>query len=91
MTDPETPILKGVLITRQQCQLAALEQTFPGWHITHDPLLGRWTATRRAPLSEREQRGGVKYMITYPSAEALGSALADQVEPAHTYGRRANP
>ncbi|OUC83325.1 hypothetical protein CA984_40880 [Streptosporangium minutum] len=75
-----------MLITRQQCQLAALEQTFPGWHVTHDPVLSRWTAIRHTPLSERERRGGVRYMLTYPSAEALGSALADQVELAHTYG-----
>ncbi|WP_433246825.1 hypothetical protein ACQPYK_45920 [Streptosporangium sp. CA-135522] len=91
MTDPEAPILEGVLITRQQCQLAALEQTYPGWHITHDPVLGRWTAIRRAPLSQREQRGGVKYTVACPSPETLGSALADQVEPAHTYGPRTTP
>ncbi|WP_433235597.1 hypothetical protein ACQPYK_25620 [Streptosporangium sp. CA-135522] len=88
MTDPETGALEGTLITWEQRRLAALEQTYPGWHITHDPVLGRWAAIRRAPLTKREQRGGVKYTVAYPSPEALGSALADQVELAHTYGRR---
>ncbi|MFD8529392.1 hypothetical protein ACFV0L_18430 [Streptosporangium canum] len=88
MTDPEADVLEGVVILRQDRQLAVLQQTYPGWHITHDPLLGHWAAIRRAPLTSREKEGGVKYTITHPAPEALSSALACQVELAHTYRPR---
>ncbi|WP_433249270.1 hypothetical protein ACQPYK_02070 [Streptosporangium sp. CA-135522] len=87
MTDPDPGVLEGTLIRREHRRLAVLHQTYPGWHITHDALLNRWTAIRRAPLTQREQTAGVKYMITQLSPETLGSALADQVELAHTYRR----
>ncbi|MFI6801560.1 hypothetical protein [Streptosporangium canum] len=88
MTDPEADVLEGVVILRQDRQLAALRQTYPGWHITHDPFLDHWTAVRHAPLAPREKDGGVKYKITHPSPQALSSALAHQVELAHTYRPR---
>ncbi|MFJ2030466.1 hypothetical protein [Streptosporangium sp. NPDC087985] len=65
-------------------QLTALQQTYPGYRISHDAVLGHWTALRRAPLTQREQQADVKYLITRPSPERLGSALATQIELTHT-------
>ncbi|OUC99302.1 hypothetical protein [Streptosporangium minutum] len=65
-------------------QLAVLQQTYPGWHITHDALLGHWTAIRRAPVTLREKAAKVKTQITCASPEGLGSALAMQIELLHT-------
>ncbi|WP_433252820.1 hypothetical protein ACQPYK_08490 [Streptosporangium sp. CA-135522] len=64
-------------------QLAVLGQTYPGYHIERDRLLGRWTATRRAPISEREKAAGIKYVIVRSSPERLGSSLAMQIELTH--------
>ncbi|MFI7049011.1 hypothetical protein [Streptosporangium sandarakinum] len=74
----KTPVLTGTVISREQRQLAALEQTFPGWRITHDALLDQWTAIRHAPLTRQEENE-----INRSSPEALASALAVQVELAH--------
>ncbi|GAA3518060.1 hypothetical protein FHR32_006314 [Streptosporangium album] len=66
-----------------QKQLAALEQTFPGYRINHDEVPGTWTAIRRASLSERENDANMEYVITRLSPEALASALSAQIELAH--------
>ncbi|WP_436758348.1 hypothetical protein [Streptosporangium sp. V21-05] len=64
----------------EERQRAALEQTFPEWHIVHDPLLRRWTALRRRPLTDREVKAGVKCMIIRASPERLVTVLVRQVQ-----------
>lgn len=58
--------------TREERQLAVLEQTYPAWQIVQDPD-GGWCATRRIPTV------GALGSICRPDAESLASALALQV------------
>lgn len=68
-------------VATQDRQLAALEQTFPGWRIT---VVNRcWWAYRRGPVTPELRDAGVYPSLARPSAEALGTALSMQVEVIH--------
>ncbi|MFI6457868.1 hypothetical protein ACIBF6_40710 [Streptosporangium amethystogenes] len=64
----------------KQDPLAVLRQTFPGWYIDHDTVLGRWIAMRYRPLTTQETKAGAKYFLQQACSERLGVALADQTE-----------
>ncbi|WP_440089439.1 hypothetical protein [Streptosporangium sp. LJ11] len=59
---------------------ATLEQTFPEWHIVHDPLLRRWTALRRRPLTDQEVKAGIRRMLIRASPERLVTVLVRQAQ-----------
>ncbi|WP_433370024.1 hypothetical protein [Streptosporangium sp. CA-115845] len=79
MTNPETDTSQQPP-TPQQNPLAVLRQTFPGWYIDHDTVLGRWIAMRYRPLTTQETKTGAKYFLQRTCPERLSAALTGQKE-----------
>jgi len=75
--------LTGIVISRQERQLAALEQTHPGWRIRVTDGEVRWWATRRCPPTPAQLAAGMVTTVGRETAEALAQALAMQDEIAH--------
>ncbi|MDF5754676.1 hypothetical protein [Spongiactinospora sp. TRM90649] len=65
------------LTVRDRAHLAALEATFPGWHITIEH--GEWRAERRGPITGRQRDAGVREQVTAPTPIDLSAALAGQL------------
>jgi hypothetical protein len=57
-------------------QLAALQQTYPGWRIT--VRSGIWWATKVTPPTEQQRDQGLHHQISRPDAVARAAALAQQ-------------
>jgi|GEM_PF-5441833 len=60
--------------------LTELRQTFPGWYIDHDAILGRWIAMRYRPLTVQEHKAGAKYFLQRACPDRLSAALTEQTE-----------
>ncbi|MGW5259719.1 hypothetical protein ACWEQG_02010 [Microbispora sp. NPDC004025] len=75
--------LIGIAVTLQERQLAALEQTHPGWRIQVTGGEVRWWATRRRPPTLPQLSAGVVSTVGRETPEALAQALAMQDEIAH--------
>jgi hypothetical protein len=59
-------------------KLAALEQTYPAWHIKRKR--GAWSAKRANPPTVAQAAAGVHALIIQPTMEALAAVLAQQME-----------
>lgn len=72
--------LVGTIVTREQRQLAALEQTYPAWRITFRDSAVGWWATRFAPLTPGQAAAGLVPSVARSTAEGLAAALSVQDE-----------
>ncbi|WP_327047309.1 hypothetical protein OG320_05290 [Microbispora sp. NBC_01189] len=75
--------LTGTVITREQRQLAALEQTHPAWRIRVTGGVVRWWATRRRSPTLAQLAAGMVTTVARETPEGLAQALAVQDEIAH--------
>ncbi|WP_433500236.1 hypothetical protein ACQP1K_07995 [Sphaerimonospora sp. CA-214678] len=77
------PPLTGVVVTREQRQLAALEQTYPAWRITLQVSQIRWWATRYRPPTLAQIVAGMVARVARLTGKGLAAALAVQDELTH--------
>ena len=61
-----------------EAQLAALESTYPGWRIAYDATTKRWSAGRRAAITDAQANAGVVSAFLGGTYDDLASWLAHQ-------------
>ncbi|MEU4410804.1 hypothetical protein AB0F88_40390 [Streptosporangium sp. NPDC023963] len=66
-----------------EAQLKALKSMYPGWRITYDAATGRWSAAKRAPITDAQADAGVVAGFFSGNYEAFAEQLAKQADP-HT-------
>lgn len=67
----------------QAARLAALQQSYPRWHLAYDSDLRCWIATGHASPDQREYAAGIRQYIIRFSPERLGARLSEYVETLH--------
>ncbi|MGS2645795.1 hypothetical protein [Streptosporangium sp. G12] len=66
-----------------EAQLKALRSMYPGWLIVYDAAKGRWSASKRAPVTDVQADAGVVSAFFSGSYETFAEQLAKQADP-HT-------